>query len=139
MNKYRIFCWILGHISIHGNDKTAKELLQLNPSTGKIPYTDLKPKINTYILRKCRELWSSWMDNKLHLVIQTIRVKSLNRRMSQREVVMARLQIGHTLATHSYLLKGEDTPICTPHAKEPYVAYKYVQILNWRDNTPTYF
>ena len=48
VNKDIIFCWIPGHISIHGNDradKATKELLQLNPSTGKFPYMDLKPFI----------------------------------------------------------------------------------------------
>ena len=32
---------------------------------------------------------------------------------------MCRLRIGHTFTTHSFLLKGEDPPICVP-CQEPY-------------------
>ena len=35
----------------------------------------------------------------------------LNRR---EEIILARLRIGHTHMTHSYLLKGEDLPECIP-------------------------
>ena len=127
-NKDITFSWIPGHISIHGNDradKTAQEALQLNPSTGKISYMDLKPKTNTYILRKWQELWSSCTDNQLNLVTQTIGEKSLNRKMSRREVVKARLRIGYTLATFSYLLKVDEAPICIT-CQEPYTV-NYIQ------------
>lgn len=30
------------------------------------------------------------------------------------EVTLARIRIGHTFLTHSYLLKGEDQPFCIP-------------------------
>ena len=30
------------------------------------------------------------------------------------EVVLSRLRIGHSHATHSYLLKGEEQPMCIP-------------------------
>ena len=35
------------------------------------------------------------------------------------EVTLARLRIGHTFITHSFLLKGEDWPMCIP-CQEPF-------------------
>ena len=35
------------------------------------------------------------------------------RRNRKEEVVLCRLRIGHTYATHGYLLRGEDKPLCT--------------------------
>ena len=35
------------------------------------------------------------------------------------EVILARLRIGHTYITHSFLLKGEDWPLCIPR-QEPF-------------------
>ena len=35
------------------------------------------------------------------------------------EVTLARLRIGHTFITHSFLLKGEDWPLCIP-CQEPF-------------------
>ena len=37
----------------------------------------------------------------------------------KKEVTLARLRIGHTFITHSFLLKGEDWPLCIP-CQEPF-------------------
>ena len=48
-----VFCWIPSHIGILGNkmvDQEAKTSLSLEPTSFKIPFSNLKPSINKYIL-----------------------------------------------------------------------------------------
>ena len=52
------------------------------------------------------------------------------------EVVLTRLRIGHSYATHSYLLKGEEQPMCilcdTPFTVK-HVLFYYVDFENARN------
>ena len=50
-----ILCWILSPIGVSWNeraDSTAKSALDLSPDNIYIPYTDLKPQINKFFLKK---------------------------------------------------------------------------------------
>ena len=69
----------------------------------KIPYTDLKPTIKKFISDKWQKSWDNQTQNKLHEIQEAI---------GGEEVILSRLRIGHTHITHSYLLKGEDAPVC---------------------------
>ena len=102
-------------IGIQGNemeDKKAKTSLSLEPTFFKIPFSNFKPSINKYILEEWQtsrnnSIGNRLLDNKPTIggyqsVVQNIR----------REVVLARLRIGHTRVTHSYLLQGEEQPQC---------------------------
>ena len=54
-SKKVIFCWILSHIGMQGNDKAdslAKAALNMVPDKSKIPDIDLKPKIRQVITKK---------------------------------------------------------------------------------------
>ena len=67
-HKTIVFCWIPSHIGIHGNEKAnmaAREALALNITNSLVPYTDLKPSINSFILGKWQERWLSCPENKL--------------------------------------------------------------------------
>ena len=116
-HKTIFFCWIPSHIGIRGNeaaDVAAKESLDFNIIASQVPYTDLKPYINSFIANKWQERWSSCPDNKLFKIKPTLSVWPSGFRNSRKEeVVLSRLRIGHTYFTHSYILRQEDPPECT--------------------------
>ena len=116
-HKTIFFCWIPSHIGIRGNeaaDVAAKESLDFNITPSQVPYTDLKPHINSFIANKWQERWSSCPDNKLFKIKPTLGVWPPGFRNSRKEeVVLSRLRIGHTFFTHSYILRQEDPPECT--------------------------
>ena len=116
-HKTIFFCWIPSHIGIRGNeaaDVAAKESLDFNIIASQVPYTDLKPHINSFIANKWQERWSSCQDNKLFKIKPTLGVWPSGFRNSRKEeVVLSRLRIGHTYFTHSYILRQENPPECT--------------------------
>ena len=114
-NKEIVLCWIPSHIGIQGNDmvdKQAKTSLALEPNSFKIPFSNFKPSINKYILDQWQTSWNNSIGNKLLEIKQTIGEHQSVVRNIRREVVLARLSLGHTRVTHSYLLLGEKQSQC---------------------------
>ena len=115
-NKEIVLCWIPSHIGIQGNemvDKHAKTSLSLEPTSFKIPFSNLKPFINKYILDQWQTSWNNSIGNKLLEIKPTIgEHQSVVRNIRKEEVVLARLRLGHTRVAHSYLLLGEKHPQC---------------------------
>ena len=111
-----VYCWIPSHIGIAGNesvDQKAKDSLNLHPTNFSIPYANFKSFINRYILNKWQILWNNSVGNKLFEIKTVIgQSQPVVRNVRQEEVVLARLRIGHTRITHSYLLKREEPPYC---------------------------
>ena len=111
-----VLCWIPSHIGIQGNemvDKQAKTSLSLEPTSFKIPFSNFKPSINKYILEEWQTSWNNSIGNKLLDIKPTIgEYQSVVRNIRREEVVLARLRLGHTRVTHSYLLQGEEHPQC---------------------------
>ena len=108
--KLPIFC-ICGN---EAADVAAKESLSQDIIASQVPYTDLKPHINSFIANKWQERWSSCPDNKLFKIKPTLGVWPSGFRNSRKEeVVLSRLRIGHTYFSHSYILRQEDPPECT--------------------------
>ena len=109
-------CWIPSHIGIQGNemvDKQAKTSLSLEPTSFKIPFSNYKPSITKYILEEWQTSWNYSIGNKLLDIKPTIgEYQSVVRNIRKEEVVLARLRLGHTRVTHSYLLQGEEHPQC---------------------------
>ena len=113
-SKHIILCWLPSLTGIKGNEKAdiaAKSALLLSPSNFKLPYTDFKPIINLF--NKWQSVWDTAVNNKLHSIKPILSAWRPAYRMDRREkVVLTRLRIGHSYATHSYLLKGEEQPMC---------------------------
>ena len=111
-----IYCWIPSHIGIYGNekvDKNAKESLNLDQTDFKIPFNNFKPFINKYIFNKWQSSWNETCFNKLKEIEPVVNHHRIVPKLSRREeIILARLRIGHTRLTHSYLLKREEQPYC---------------------------
>ena len=91
-------------------DKQAKTSLSLEPTSFKIPFSNFKPSINKYILEEWQTSWNNSIGNKLLDIKPTIgEYQSVVRNIRREEVVLARLRLGHTRVTHSYLLQGKST------------------------------
>ena len=115
-SKSVIYCLIPSHIGIYGNekfDKSAKESLNLEVTDFKIPFNNFKPLINKYVCDK----WQTFCDEtpfknfkEIEPIVNHHRlVPKLSRR---KDIVLARLRIGHTRVKHSCLLKREERPYC---------------------------
>ena len=117
-SKNIILCWLPCHTGIKGNEKAdiaAKSALLLPPSNFKLPYTDFKPIINKYLFNKWQSVWDTAVDSKFHSMKPVLSEWRPAYRIDRKEeVVLTRLRIGHSYATHSYLLKGEEQPMCFP-------------------------
>ena len=115
-----VFCWLPSHIGIAGNekaDKAAKDALLIEVLPFKVPFSDFKPLINSFIHVVWQRSWNdpSNQENKLFAIKPNISEWLPGSQSNRREeVVLARLRIGHTHMTHSYLLKGEEFPECIP-------------------------
>jgi hypothetical protein len=69
IGKHVIFTSIHSHIGIHGNtvvDQEAKNAVDDPVSNCSIPYTDFKPLIMTYILKRWQDNWNQQIYTKLH-------------------------------------------------------------------------
>ena len=115
-NKEIVLCWIPSHIGILGNeivDQKAKTSRSSEPTSFKIPFSNFKPSINKYIWEEWQTLWNISIANELLDIKPTIgEYQSVVRNIRKEEVVLARLRLGHTRVTHSYLLQGEEQPQC---------------------------
>ena len=93
--------------------RLAKASLSLEPTSFKIPFSNFKPSINKYILEEWQTSWNFNTGNKLLDIKPTIgEYQSVVQNIRREEVVLARLRLGNTRITYSYLLQGEEQPQC---------------------------
>ncbi|GFO41939.1 RNA-directed DNA polymerase from mobile element jockey [Plakobranchus ocellatus] len=140
------FVWIPAHVGIQGNenvDKLAKAALNRASCSGKsICYSDLKPKINTYINSVWQRDWDAEGANKLHEVLPNLG-EDLHRRGDgggrKQETAMCRLRLGHTWLTQSYLLKNEEQPFCYACDSLYTVRHILIECPDFQDTRRKYF
>ena len=93
--------------------RTLKNRKNLEETVFKIPYVNFKPFINEYISDKWQTNWTGAKFDKLREAEPIFKRPRVFHKLSRREeIVIARLRIGHTYITHSYLLQREDQPKC---------------------------
>ena len=103
-------------MGIRGNlapDSAAKNALVGDTSVGLIPFSGLKSRANKYILELWLSEWDELPGKKLHKIFPVLKQCVVCPRTNRKEeTVIAQLHIGHSFITHSFLLKGEESPMC---------------------------
>ena len=75
--------------------------------------------------------WDEFLENKLYKIFPVLKeCISCPRKNRKEETVMARLHSGHSFLTHSFLLKGEEPPVCIRCDKR--LTIEYI-LLTWSD------
>ena len=97
------FCWVPSHVRIHGNELADREAkyaaLSADITFDKLPPSDLKGPIRSYVLGKWQERWASPLlaNNKKYKSIRSHITPWYSSFHSNRriEVILTRLRIGH--------------------------------------------
>ena len=112
-----VFCWIPSHVGVRGNeqaDEAAKRATQADRRRRfPVPAGDLRQCISSLIRDKWQDIWNENPSNKLKRLKPRLGDwQSSSRKSRWEEVALFRLRVGHTLATHRYLLCREEKPKC---------------------------
>ena len=140
-----VFCWLPSHIGISGNeeaDKAAKDALSFEILPYRVPFNDFKPLINNFIKNVWQQSWSDPANqtNKLFTIKPGLGEWLPGLRTNRREeIILARLRIGHSHITHSYLLKGEEEPQCIPCNAPLTVNHIFVDCVDLAPTRQRYF
>ena len=117
------FCWIPSHVGIPGNEqvdslaRTAS--LSGRPSSPNLPVSDYYPPFKSFLYDRWQSFWSHLTGNKLRTVKPTVHPWSNPHHKNRRwETVLARLRLGHTRLTHSYLMSRSPPDLCS-HCQVP--------------------
>ena len=73
----------------------------------------LIPRVSKFCFEEWQDIWNCCPGNKLHAIYPVVGTAQLNKISSRREaVIVNRLRLGHCRLTHSYLMSGDDQPVC---------------------------
>ena len=141
--KMIIFCWIPSHVNIRGNEKAdaaAKSALSFPVTKMKLPACDLIPRISKFCLKEWQDIWNCCQSNKLHAIYPVVGTAQHNKICSRREaVIINRLRIGDCRLTHSYLMSGDDQPVCESCRLPLTVKHVLVDCPNLQDTPLKFF
>ena len=103
-------------MGIEGNeeaDGAAKTALSLPIERKQLPYRDYVRSAKKYHRDLWQDEWDRWGPVKLRIVKPRLRYWTSSFHKSRhKEVVLARLRIGHTRLTHGHLMENKEAPKC---------------------------
>ena len=107
-------CWTPSHVDIAGNEKADKEAKKIIDhdviSPRRIPRSDYKPLIKYAIKDKWREEWRALTRNKYRRLTENPQpLPGSCSRNRQWERTLARLRLGHSHLTHSFLMNSGES------------------------------
>ena len=113
-------CWVPSHVRIHGNELADRETkyaaFSADITFDKLPLSDLKGPIRSYVLGKWQERWASPLlaNNKKYKSIRSHITPWYSSFHSNRkiEVILTRLRVGHTYFNRNFILEGNSAPVC---------------------------
>ena len=95
------------------NLAAAKDACSQPPFTDHITTADFNNHCRSFLYEDWQGEWMATVDNKLRCVKPSILQWKFNSFSSRRdEVVICRLRLGHTRATHGYLMESGAAPLC---------------------------
>ena len=79
----------------------------------KLPSYYLIPRVSKFCFEEWQDIWNCCPGNKLHAFYPVVGTAQHNKIRSRHEaVIINRLLLGHCRLTHSYLMSGDDQPVC---------------------------
>ena len=109
-------CWIPSHVGIAGNELAdgAARRAASAACTRRLPLParDFIPAVGSFVQSEWQANWNAQTSKLKELKPQLGPWQSSLRSCRRQEVILCRLRIGHTYATHSHLLRGEEQPRC---------------------------
>ena len=111
-------------------DRVAKAVLSLPISPVNVSAMDFLPRAKLLMRKEWQELWNCCDGNKLHAINPTVGFTKQNDSLSRRDaVILNRLQIGHTRATHAHLL-GDNEAFCATFYTS--LTVNHILITTWK-------
>jgi hypothetical protein len=93
----------MGTQALYGKSRTH---WMISVSNCSIPYSDIKPLIVKYILKRWQDSWDQQIHNKLHKMHSLVGKTPCSYGKNRKEqVVLTRCRIGHSRLTHSFFVK----------------------------------
>ena len=110
-------CWVPSHIGVEGNeraDAAAREAItsqQEHPVP--LPKSDHRNEVRRTLIERWYRNWTLKTDNKLWNIMPRIRkIIPCCNTTREWEIKLIRLRIGHTRATHGFLMEGSNRSYC---------------------------
>ena len=107
-----MFCWLPSHVGIRRNE-AAEGALTSAVSIAEVPASDCKAKAVQFVQNIRNHNWEEVQSNKLKEIVPNLKEhQQLQCHNRRNEVVLTRLQIGHSRLTRLFRLKDEPPPEC---------------------------
>jgi len=130
-----MLCWIPSHVNIPRNEKAdcaAKSALSLPVTNMRFSAYDLAPRVSKFCLKEWQDIWDACQGNKLYAIYPNVGGYQDKSSLSRQDAVLInRLRIDNTRLTHSYLLSGDDQPVCSACQSPLTVEHFLIECVNF--------